>query len=266
MKCKTYYYSKDQTDDFGTVGHYKDNSLREDFVYLHKSLLWRVHSWILYYLIAWPILRIILKIKFGVKVHNKKVLKNIPKKQGFFLFGNHTQYLDAIMPQVYLANFRRTYIISHPDAVKINGFITFLIMSLGGLPLPTTLKGARNFKEAMKTRLSSGGCIAIYPEATVWPYYTGVRPFPNSSFKYPIEFNAPIVLAACKYRKPKGIFKHHLKPRMDVYLNDVIYTNQNEVKNVEAQRLHDLADAFFKKISGEEDNVAFNKFILKDDK
>ena len=50
------------------------------------------------------------------------------------------------------------------------------------------------FNEAVDKRLAQKNCLVIYPEAHVWPYYTGIRKFPagDKSFKYAVRNKLPI--------------------------------------------------------------------------
>lgn len=36
----------------------------------------------------------------------------------------------------------------------------------------------RSFLDAIRTRIEEGSFIMVYPEAHIWPYYTGIRDFP----------------------------------------------------------------------------------------
>ncbi len=48
---------------------------------------------------------------------------------------------------------------------------------LGALPVPDSISEYKKFSKAYKKRISDGHPVVIYPEAHVWPYYTGIRPF-----------------------------------------------------------------------------------------
>jgi hypothetical protein len=56
-----------------------------------------------------------------------------------------------------------------------------------GLPLPDDMAATRNFTSAIEKRIDEGAAVFIYPEAHIWPYYTGIRPFGDASFSYPIK-------------------------------------------------------------------------------
>ena len=113
---------------------------------------------------------------------------------------------------------------------------------LGALPLPTGTSGMQNFVKAVSYYNKSCN-ITIYPEAHIWPYYTGVRNFKDSSFRYAILTNSPVVAFFTAYSKPKGLFKHLRKANITVYVSDPIYPN-TDISKKEAQK--ELRDKVFK--------------------
>ena len=63
--------------------------------------------------------------------------------------------------------------------------------------------------------------ILIYPEAHIWPYYTKIRPFPSTSFRYPIKFNVPSFSITTTYqkvgkRKPNKYLTQKLLKNIDI--------------------------------------------------
>jgi len=189
------------------------------FPFIRKSLLWKVASFLLYYLIAFPLLTFYIRVINRTKVVNRKSLKRI--KGGCFVYGNHTHWSDAYLPQVIAAP-KRTYMIAGPDAVSIRG-IRGIVMMLGAIPVPTQPRALRQFTDAIHQRHSEGACIAIYPEAHIWPYYTGVRPFPATSFAYPAEMGGPVVAMVTRYRERKSRSGKLKMPGRTVILSDPIY-------------------------------------------
>ena len=74
-----------------------------------------------------------------------------------------------------------------------------LVPLLGAIPLPGNMTSAKNFLNAIKKRVKKGSSITIYPEAHIWPYYTKIRPFKETSFQYPVELNVPIFTLTTTY-------------------------------------------------------------------
>jgi len=216
MKHRVIYYYDELNDDFGGTG-ISARRIGGDFPFVHDSLPWRICAFILYYLVALPIVFAVNRVWYGVRIKNRHVLKNL--KNGFFLYGNHTQHFaDATMPSL-LAFPRKAYVVASPDAASING-VCWLVQMLGGLILPNELSGMRGFVKAVKRRCDEKQAVAIYPEAHIWPYYTGIRPFSSASFVYPVKNDLPAVAFVTTYRK--RLFRK-LPPALTVTLSEPFY-------------------------------------------
>ncbi|MBO4501647.1 MAG: hypothetical protein J5760_05340, partial [Clostridia bacterium] len=86
---KTYYYSDELNDDFAENG-IKTKRLPHDYKYFTTSPLRRAFAFVLYHFIAFPIVYVIQKIAYREKIIGRNKLKPY-KKEGFFLYGNHTR-------------------------------------------------------------------------------------------------------------------------------------------------------------------------------
>jgi 1-acyl-sn-glycerol-3-phosphate acyltransferase len=250
---KVIYYAK-TTDDFAGT-NITTQKVDATFPYVHKNILWRLAAFLLYYVIALPLVTLYIRAVNRTRFVNRKALRKI--KGGFFLYGNHTHWSDAFLPHV-VAAMKRTYIVAGPDAVSIKG-IRSIVQMVGGIPIPTQLSGMRQFMETVRRRCGEGGCIAVYPEAHIWPYYTGVRPFPATSFRYAAEMGVPVVAMAVVYRKSR-LFK---TPARTVTLSDPIYaapdSSIREAQEVFYQRVSD----FLTEKTGSPDNYAYIRYEQK---
>ncbi len=234
---KVLYYSDPVNDDF--AGNNIDTQqVPEDFVYVRKTAAWRICAFLLYYLIAVPVVWLIAKLCLGVKIENKGVLRGI--KGGFYLYANHTRELDIFAADVAVLP-RRGYVIANPDAVSIPG-LRHIVMMLGALPIPSGLHTMKKFTAAVHERFSQGSCVIIYPEAHIWPFYTGIRPFADTSFRYPVRDKAPAVVMTVTYRKRKGLFALAKKPAMTLNLSGPLYPDAG-LQPKQAQR--DLRDRVY---------------------
>ena len=147
-----------------------------------------------------------------MKVIGRKKLKGL--KGDYFIYGNHTQPVGDVFLPALAAFPRRIYTVVSPANLDLP-VLGRLLPHLGALPLPGTLKGLRALEDALRHRCETGHPIAIYPEAHVWPYYTGVRPFSTASFYYPVRMGVPAYTATAVYRKrPFG-----RKPRLELYVD-----------------------------------------------
>ena len=45
----------------------------------------------------------------------------------------------------------------------------------------------KEFRKAIAYRVGQNQSVAIFPEAHVWPYYTGIRPFSDASFQFAVD-------------------------------------------------------------------------------
>ena len=216
---RTYYYSDELNDDFAGT-KICTRKIGSGFTYAHTSVLWRVCSSVLYYGIVLPLVVLINRTLFGFRIKGKKNLKKIDG--GFFMYGNHTRaFTDATGPAM-IAFRRKAYVIAGPDAVSIKG-IAWLVQMLGGLILPNELSGGKKFAEAVELR-SRKSAVMIYPEAHLWPFYTGIRPFTSASFKYPVKQCRPAVAVVTTYRRRRLGF---LPPAVTVTISEPFYPDMS---------------------------------------
>lgn len=257
MKAKRVYtYSDPLNDDFAGT-NIKTCHVGKEFCYIRTSLLWRVASFLVYYIIALPIVWLVAKLYLGLKFENRSALRKLHGK-GFFLYGNHTQILDAFIPP--LAVFpKRSYIIAGPDVVSIPG-IKHLVMMLGALPIPTYLPALRGLLNAISVRCSQCACIAVYPETHIWPFYTGIRPFPDTAFRYPVSENAPAIAMVTTYRKRKGLFRFFKRPGMTVSFSEAMFPDPSLAPRVAQAELRNRVFTFMETTAGEKNQVCYVRY------
>lgn len=229
MRNKTYYYHDMLNDDFAAT-KITSITIDENYKYINKNIFYRIGETIIR-CIAFPIILIILKLSYILKIKNRKVLKQA-RKTGYFLYGNHTNYLlDAYAPSI-IARYRRAHIIVNPDAVSIKGLSTIVKM-LGAIPIPTTRKGMKNYFYSIESLYQKKHVITIYPEAHIWPFYTDIRPFGNESFHYPYNLNAPCYSFTNIYKK-RLVGK---KPKVVTYVDGPFYPDMNLSKKEAISKL-----------------------------
>lgn len=256
---KIIYYNDNLIDDFGTVAH-NPAPLKDGFKYIHKNFFYNLLSNFVYYCMGMWILRIIAKIGLGIKVKGKKNLKKIDRKQGYFLYTNHTTYSDAYLMNLYCSRAKRCYVVANADIANI-GFVGGLACMLGAFPLPRgeNEENKNNFKEAMKTHIEKGRVISIYPEAHIWRFYTGTRPMRVGSFKYPCIYNAPMFVISNTYRK--GVFG---LPRVTITISEPIWPDQNlSVEEGTRYLCKKAEEVFDREITQKKDNFAYYDYRPK---
>lgn len=231
LKEKTIYFEDELNDEFSGVVR---NTIKidGDFEYIKKSSLWNLTSFFVYRIIMLPFAWLYTKIKFKHKIVNKKVLKQT--NSGYFMYGNHTLMGgDAFIPNMVNLP-KKTYTIVHPDNLSKFGLKNFLQMN-GALPLPATTSATKNFIEAIEKRVIEGHAIQIYPEAHIWPYYTKIRPFKSTSFRYPVKFDEPTYCFTNTFHKRK----FSKKPKVITYVDGPFYPNKDLPLKEREQDLRD---------------------------
>ncbi|MDO5399954.1 MAG: hypothetical protein Q4F17_03115 [Eubacteriales bacterium] len=192
------YYDDPLSDEF-SAAQITPRTIDGSWVYVHTSLWKRLTHFFWYRVVAMPIGWVYLKLKFHHKIVGREKLKGAGKK-GFFLYGNHTQAMaDPFVPTM-LAFPRDVCVIVHPNNVSMP-YLGRVTPSMGALPLPDDLAASRNFVAAVKHHMERGHGICIYPEAHIWPYYTGIRPFSEKSFGYPIKYGGSVFCFTNTYQK-----------------------------------------------------------------
>ncbi|MBQ7161085.1 MAG: hypothetical protein IJR90_05205 [Clostridia bacterium] len=211
-KRKVIYYTDELNDEF-SVAQITPKKIDGNYVYLRDGLFRRFTHFFWYRVVATPIAFFYVKLKFRQKTVGREAFKEC-RKRGYFLYGNHTQDIgDAFIPNII--DFPKTnYVIVHPNNVSIPA-VGRVAPSLGALPLPDGMDAYRNFTAAIDRRISEDRAIVIYPEAHIWPYYTGIRPFPDTSFDYPARLGVPVYCFTNTYQKRR----FSKKPRIVTYVD-----------------------------------------------
>lgn len=258
-KTKTIFYDDELNDDFAGT---KIDTVRPDsaFRYRHPSAVWNFLAFLVYRLFAVPFAYLYCKIAFGLRIENRQILKPY-RKSGCFLFGNHTQTMaDAFLPT--LVSFpKKAYLIANPDVVSILG-IRQLVQMLGAIPIAGTLGGMKNMMDAIERRNKAGGFIAVYPEAHIWPYYTGIRPFRSNSFAFPVKFRSPCFSVTTTYQERGGLFGGE-RPRITVHVDGPFFPDSALDKNAAKEKLRDQVYAAMKRTAQSHNEVCYLEYRKK---
>ena len=219
---RVFYYESEEDDPIKTDEQEKKIKvgLPEGYEFIPKNPFVRMYSAILFRSF-WVFGKWYEKHYWKLKIHGREKLKGARGK-GYVIYANHTNPFHDVFGPAMVAN-RRIFTIISPVNLKIPGIGKFLPM-IGGLPLGSTVEEKKAFNEAVDKRLKQKKCLVIYPEAHVWPYYTGIRKFPagDKSFKYATRNNLPVFTMVTTYHKRK---KGEL-PRMEAYLDGPFYPDE----------------------------------------
>lgn len=232
------YYNNESEDEFSGIKRPPKN-IPDDYKYVNRNPLWRALSAFVYRGIMTPVAYFYCKLKFGMKRVGAEALRPY-RKSGFFMYGNHTQVPGDGYIQALAAFPTRSYVIVNPDSVALRGTEQFMLM-IGAMPLPSGLRGLGNLERAVEWRIGAGNAVAIYPEAHIWPYYTGIRPFGETSFAYPVRLGVPCFSFTVVYRKRK----HRKTPGITVYIDGPFFPDEDLKKR---ERIKALRDAVYGKM------------------
>ena len=232
------YYTDELRDEFSTAV-ITPKAIDDTYVYCHDGFFKKLTHFFWYRVVATPIGFFYAKLAHGHRIVGKRILR-LHKKQGYFLYGNHTQAIgDAVIPTM-LTTPKDAYVIVHPNNVSMP-YLGRVTPSMGALPLPDNLAAYRNFIKAVERRATEGHAVVIYPEAHIWPYYTGIRPFPDDAFAYPVKLELPVFCFTNTYQKKK----HGKKPRIVTYVDGPFYPDASLPPR---QRRKDLRDRVYEQM------------------
>ena len=161
MKEPKIIYYKDELNDEFSKAKIKPRVIDENYIYIHKNPLWNIASFLVQNVFSVPIKVLYSKFKFRIKYVGKEKLKKY-KKQGYFIYGNHTQpFADTFIPSMAMYP-KRNFFIVNPENVSIKPFET-LIQMLGAMPIPTKKNAMKNFLEAIEEKIKKNYSVTIYP-------------------------------------------------------------------------------------------------------
>ena len=232
---RIYYYHDELKDDFAGT-NIKAEKLPDDYKYVRTDRKWKVCRFLFYKLIVTPLVFLITAATCRVK--NKKVMRGCKRKDGkkcgAFIYGNHTAYLtDALLP-TRIAFPRTADVVVSADAISLK-LVGGVVRIAGGVPVPNDMHGLKRFSDDIIAAAEGGHWVAIYPEAHIWPYYTGIRPFGTASFKYPAKCGVPVFAYTTTYKK--RLFSG--KPKKVVYIDGPFYADGNLSLKARAESLRD---------------------------
>lgn len=247
------YYTSYETDFFAAA---KDYSLPHDYKWVRNDLFSRIAS-VLIYSAAIIFSNIYCRLFLHVRIKGSDKIRSI-KGTGFFVYGNHTQPVGDVFNPALVCFPKRIYTIASTANYTLP-VIGKILPYLGALPVPDTLSGMKKFENAIEYRLKQNSPIIIYPEAHVWEYYTGIRPFSATSFKFPLKYDSPVFSMTTTYqRRLSG-----KKPRITIYIDGPFSADGATGK----EKAQSLCDNVYQSmlIRSKESNYNYIEYVLKSD-
>lgn len=229
MKKIRYYTSFDQ--DFVETRN-QDCRVPPDYRWVRLDLPYRILSGLVYG-IAIAFSTVYCRLFLHIRFKNGKTVKE-GRKTGAFLYCNHTQPLGDVFTPALPCLPGRIYTVVSPANLAIP-VIGKILPYLGALPIPDTLRGMKAFTAAIEYRVNHGNYVTVYPEAHVWEYYTEIRPFSETSFKYPVKLGKPVYCMTSTYQK-RAVGK---RPRCTVYMDGPFFPDASLSPKEQAVNLRD---------------------------
>lgn len=249
MKEKQVRYYTDFSEDFEKSAQ-QEYLLPDGYRWVRKDVGSKILSGAVYTL-ALIFSSVYCKLCLHMRVKGRKNLKGL--KGGYYIYGNHTQPVgDVFIPALCVFPKRIYTVVSTANyGIPVIGRI---LPYLGALPTVDSLSGIKELNRAIEYRIDTGHPVVIYPEAHVWEYYTDIRPFPDTAFKFPAKTDKPVIAMTVTYLRSR-IFK---RPVTEVFLDGPFY-GEGTTAREKAADLHKKVSGIMKQRS-ENSNVAFIEY------
>lgn len=224
-------YYKDFSQDFVETTD-QAHGIPKNYKWHHTSIAYRICARFVYFL-AVVFSYIYTIFVLHIKVVNRKAFRAC-KGQGIFLYGNHTLPMgDAFAPARYIFP-RRLYTVVSAANLGIP-VLGKLLPMIGALVVPEKTEDMKKLMDAMEYHLKHKRVIIIFPEAHQWPYCSFIRPFEETSFGFPVRFDAPVFCMTTTFQRRR--FGN--KPKITTYIDGPFYPDLGEGKRNAKKKLHD---------------------------
>ena len=170
----------------------------ERYRFVNRNIFFRLGSALLFYVIAVPLLDIVARLFFGLKITGKKNMRYL--KGGAVTVTNHVHVLDS--PMVACTLFPRKPFFATLKANFEIPVVRRVVRLLGGVPIPESPKALHAFLEYMRIQLEKGRIVHFYPEASLWPWHEELRPFRNGAFHLAVKSDVPVLPMVFTFREP----------------------------------------------------------------
>lgn len=200
-----------------------------------KSLLYRVLTALLHYLIAIPILTVVDVLFLGFRIRGWDHLRNIADT-GAVIACNHIHYLDCSFLGILCAP-RRPVFCTLERNLQIP-VVKYLIKWMGGVAIPQKISALRRFMEDAADAAQKGKLLIIYPEGELKLYCGHLRPFKDGAFKTAVRADVPVLPCYITQEKPRGIFRlFKQKPCLVLNVGEPVYPQRIMEPNEEQEVL-----------------------------
>jgi len=224
----------------------REAPLNGEYPFYQKSKwfrFWQNMLNILFIVVAIPL----CSIRYGLKVKGRKNLRTYAKelKNGYITTCNHVFDWDYICVRAAMEP-RRSYFLAWIR--NHNSKLGKLMRVTGSMPIPCLYEGMKKFNRDIKDLFVDKRWLHVYPEASMWYYEEGIRPFKNGTFSIAYDNKVPVIPLAISYRPARGLFKlwkKHGYPCITITIGkperaDYSLDRRNSVLELN-HRIHDLS-------------------------
>ncbi len=231
----------------------------EHYPYIDDSFRFRVNNWFGYYCFLYPIVFLANRIKNGLRIRGREVLRKYRKqlRGGAITIANHCNRLDA--PAVLNAVFANRHTRIPMYAPNFNTKDHWYMWAVGGIPIPETgMQAMKQFNAAFDEFHRRGYWIHIFPESARWDYYKPLRPFQKGAFTMAYKYDMPILPCVITFRPRTGIYRlfgSKDEPLLTVTISEPIFPDKNNNRKDEVDRLRSAAFEQMLQVAGIEHNT-----------
>lgn len=232
--------------------HDREVIIDENYPYIDDSLKMRFWHRFGYAMILNFCLRIMLRVKMGLRVRGRHYLREYKKelKGGAITIANHMFRLDC--PCVLIA-------VGAKHTTKIPMFApnfstkdNFFMRIVGGIPIPDSMAALKCFNAAFDEYHRRGSWFHIFPEASRWDFYKPLRPFQKGAFTMSYKYQMPILPCVINYRERTGIFRLFAPkdiPLLTVEIGEPIFPRKDAPRKDEVERMRTAAHVQMEKMA-----------------
>lgn len=213
------------------------NKVNEKYKFIKKNIFFKIGAF-LFYLFAFIILYPTLSLLYCPKVKGRKNLKKV--KNAVFI-SNHVFMLDCAILNTHVLKFRRPYFLVSKENLQMP-VVCSVVKLFKGVPIPSSIGAYKRFLTEVDNELKNKQSVLIYPEGSMWPYYSRIRPFNSGAFRFSVNNNVPVVPICISFRKPNFIYKMfgRKKPFLNLTILEPVYPNIENNKKIEVQKINDI--------------------------
>lgn len=228
-------------------------NIDENYEYVpKKDSIFSICSDFIYYGIAYPILKVLTKIIYDLKIEGQENIEDL--EDGAISVSNHVLFLDCAMIGLAFKD-KKIYYTTQEESFKMP-FVRKLIKLLRAIPIPESIENKKYFIKAVGNLLKEKNIVHVYPEASLWPYYPKIRNFKNGAFDMAVRNQVPVVPCVFTFREPTGIRKL-FKRKKDVTLKLLkpVYSDSDKYIKQQVEELKEEVASEMKKTVAKEEQL-----------